>query len=174
MGITRDQRQALEMLAASTNGYSVPMMLAQGCGIVALRRLVRDQLATITAILDRSEPHILVLQDTGPSGTRRAKRLVALNLAVEAEAHQRSIPVFKYSRAEVYECFAWVGFVNKQVVAELIAKHIPAFEQYVLPPRKPWKSEDARMGIFDAAALALTFSQKAGEQQGLKNLVTAS
>jgi hypothetical protein len=35
--------------------------------------------------------------------------------------------------------------------------HIPAFERYVPPPRKPWKSEDARMGIFDAAALALTF-----------------
>jgi hypothetical protein len=46
MGITGDQRQALEMFAASPNGYSVPMMLAEGCGIVALRRLVRDQLAT--------------------------------------------------------------------------------------------------------------------------------
>jgi Holliday junction resolvasome RuvABC endonuclease subunit len=90
--------------------------------------------------LDRSEPDVLVLQDTGPSGTRRAARLVALNNGVEAAARQRSIPVFKYSRAEVYSCFASAGFANKQTLAELIAKHIPAFELYVPPPRKPWKS----------------------------------
>jgi hypothetical protein len=41
------------------------------------------------------------------------------------------------------------------------AKHIPAFERHVPPPRKPWMSEDARMGLFDAAALALIFFQKA-------------
>jgi hypothetical protein len=119
----------------------------------------------ITAILDRAEPDVLILQDMGPDGTRRATRLVALNFAVEGAAHQRNMPVFKYSRAEVYSCFAFAGFVNKQVVAELVAKHIPAFERYVPPPRKPWKSEDARMGIFDAAALALTFFQKGGDQQ---------
>jgi hypothetical protein len=91
--------------------------------------------------------------------------LVALNNAVEAAANQRSVPVFKYSREEVYSTFESVGFVNKQMLAELIAKHIPAFERYVPPPRKPWKSEDARMGIFDAAGLALTFFQKAGTEQ---------
>jgi hypothetical protein len=123
----------------------------------------KESLDKITTILNRSEPDVLVLQDTGLSGTRRAARLVALNNAVEMLAHQR-IPVFRYSRAEVYSCFASWGFVNKQVLAELIAKHIPAFERYVPPPRKPWKSEDARMGIFDAAALALVFFQKAGAE----------
>jgi hypothetical protein len=102
----------------------------------------------ITAILDRSKPDVLVLQDMGPGRRPRALRLVVLNDAVEAAAHQRNIPVFKYSRAEVYGCFASVGFINKQVLAELIAKHIPAFDRYVPPPRKPWKSEDARMGFF--------------------------
>src|SRR6516225_7720178 len=68
----------------------------------------------ITAILDRSEPDVLILQDSGPTGTRRAARLVALNGAVEAAAHQRNIPVFKYSRAEVYRCFESAGFANKQ------------------------------------------------------------
>jgi hypothetical protein len=65
-------------------------------------------LVKIQAILDRSEPDVLILQDTGPGGTPRASRLVALNNAVEAAAHQRNITVFKYSRAEVYNCFALV------------------------------------------------------------------
>jgi hypothetical protein len=135
--------------------------------ILEVRGPKRDEqcLDKIIAILDRSEPDVLVLQDTGPGGTRRATRLMAVNNAVEAAAHQRSIAVFKYSRAEVYSCFASWGFGNKQALAELIAKHIPAFEQYVPPPRKPWKSEDARMGIFDAAALGLVFFQKAGREQ---------
>ena len=134
--------------------------------IVEVRGPKKDEecLHKITAILDRSEPDVLILQDTGPSGTPRASRLVALNNAVEAAAHQRSIPVFKYSRAEVYSCFASAGFANKESLAEFIAEHIPAFEQYVPPPRKPWKSEDGRMGIFDAAALALVFFQKVGSQ----------
>jgi hypothetical protein len=121
----------------------------------------------VLQLLDRYEIDVLVLQDTGPEGTRRASRLANLNAAVEAAARQNGVPVFKYSRADVY-AFASAGFSNKQNLAEVIAKHIPyipALEGHVPPPRKPWKSEDARMALFDAAALALVFFQKAGEQQ---------
>jgi hypothetical protein len=116
----------------------------------------------VTQLLDRYEIDVMVLQDTGPEGTRRASRLTNLNAAVEAAAQGRGVPVFKYSRADVYSTFASAGFSNKQSLAEVIAKHIPAFERHVPPPRKPWKSEDARMALFDAAALALLFFQKAG------------
>jgi hypothetical protein len=46
--------------------------------------------------------------------------------------------------------------------SQLIAKHIPAFERYIPPPRKPWMSEDPRMGLFDAVALGLVFFQEQG------------
>jgi hypothetical protein len=48
---------------------------------------------------------------------------------------------------------------SKYAIAEAIAKHLPAFERHLPPQRKPWMSEDSRMGIFNAAALALTFFQ---------------
>jgi hypothetical protein len=118
----------------------------------------------IMELFDRYKVDVLVLQNTGPQGTRRASRLMTLNAAVEAAARQHAIPVSKYSRADVYSTFAPAGFSNKQALAELIAKHIPAFERHVPPPRKPWKSEDAKMALFDAAALALVFFQKAGIQ----------
>ena len=116
-------------------------------------------------LLDQYEINGLVLQDTGPEGTRRASRLTALNAAVEAAAQQHGVRVFKYSRADVYTTFASAGFSNKQTLAEVIANYIPAFERHVPPPRKPWKSEDGRMGLFDAAALALVFFQKASTEQ---------
>jgi hypothetical protein len=52
--------------------------------------------------------------------------------------------------------------MTKHRIAEMIAKHIPALNLYVPPARKSWMSEDARMGIFDAAALAWMFFHSIG------------
>ena len=76
-------------------------------------------------------------------------------------AEERGIPVYCYTRAQVYEAFREYVFSNKQMLAEIIAKRIPAFERYVPPPRKTWMSEDSRMGLFEAAALGLTFFKRA-------------
>jgi len=51
-------------------------------------------------------------------------------------------------------------------IAETIAKNIPALDLYVPPVRRPWMSANSRMGIFDAAALALVFFRSInGDQQ---------
>jgi hypothetical protein len=119
-------------------------------------------LAKIVTILDRYQPEILVLQDTSPDGTRRVRWVTNLNSAIAELAKGREILVYRYSREDVRGAFGYLGAVNKQIIAEAIAKHIPVFERYVPPPRKPWMSEDARMGLFDAAALALVFFQREG------------
>jgi hypothetical protein len=116
----------------------------------------------VSRLFNRYAPDMLVMQDMGPDGTRRAERLKVLNRAIGEIAAELGIPVFAYSRAEVYGAFESQRLTNKQTLAELIAKHIAAFERHVPPPRKPWKSEDSRMGLFDAAALGLLFFQKAG------------
>jgi hypothetical protein len=120
-------------------------------------------LASVVAILDRYQPDILVLQDTSPNGTRRARRVAELNGDIAELGERGGIPVYAYTRKDMYDAFGYLGVVNKQIIAEAIAKHIPAFERYVPPPRKPWMSEDARMGIFDAAALGLVFFKKTGK-----------
>jgi Holliday junction resolvasome RuvABC endonuclease subunit len=126
----------------------------------------RRSLAGIVTILDRYLPAVLVIQNTSLNGTTRAGRITKLNAAVAEIAEGRGILVHAYSRADVQRAFAYLGVPNKQSLAEMIANHIPAFERYVPPPRKPWMSEDTRMGIFDAAALALTFFQDgAGESR---------
>jgi hypothetical protein len=118
-----------------------------------------------TSLLRRYAPDVLVMQDMGPDGTQRANRLAVLNDALGSMAQELGVAVFTYSRADVYSAFRSMGFANKQMLAALIAKHIPAFERHVPPPRKPWMSEDARMGLFDAAALALLFFQRTGMEQ---------
>jgi Holliday junction resolvasome RuvABC endonuclease subunit len=139
-------------------------------GMFEIRGTKKHQLVMdkVTSLLRRYVPDVLVMQDTGPEGTRRVNRLAELNSALGSLARELGIPIFTYSRADVYGAFRSMGFANKQMLAALIAKHIPAFERHVPPPRKPWMSEDARMGLFDAAALALLFFQRAGMEQSTK------
>jgi len=72
-------------------------------------------------------------------------------------AERYSIPLSSISREKVRQHFAYLGEPTKDAIAAAIVKHIPVFERFLPPPRKAWMSEHARMGIFDAAALALTF-----------------
>lgn len=113
----------------------------------------------ITTVFDRYAPDALVIQDTSEQGTERVRRIRDLNASIAKLANDRGIPVFAYSRENVRRAFEGYGCPNKQSLAELIAKHIPALERYVPPLRKAWMSEDRRMGLFDAAALALLFYQ---------------
>jgi hypothetical protein len=164
----RDRRYALVLsIYLNTRGFA--FVLFEGhlspfdWGVQEIRGPDKSEqcLARITKAFDQLRPDVLVIQDTSPQGTRRVPRITELNEAIAALARDRSIPVYSYSRDDVQAAFGHLAS-NKQAIAELIAKHIPVFERYVPPRRKPWMSEDSRMGLFDAAALGLVFFQKAG------------
>src|SRR5215831_11789279 len=93
-------------------------------GLRGDRGVRRDKrsLNKITAILDRYEPDLLILQDTSPNGTRRIQRLARLNGTIESAGQERRIPVFRYSRDEVYGSLRAFGVANKQQLAQLVAK----------------------------------------------------
>ncbi len=113
----------------------------------------------VARLLHGFQPDVLVLEDTSWTGTRRSKRIVNLNASIFELAEQADIPVCAFSRERVRVAFNYLGSPTKQAIAEAIAKHIPAFEKYLPPPRKSWTTEHPRMGLFDATALALTFFQ---------------
>lgn len=111
----------------------------------------------VDALFARYRPDVLVLQDTSRGGTARPHHIRHINDEIAEMAAGYSIPLELVSRQQVRQRFAYLGQVTKDAVAAAITKHIPAFERFLPPPRKAWMSEHARMGIFDAAALALTF-----------------
>jgi hypothetical protein len=107
----------------------------------------------IDALLTLHTPDILVLQDMSKTGTRRAPRIRALNRQTLQLAKRRGVTVRTYSREQVLRYFEDLGATTKHRIAEIIAQHIPALGLYLPPPRKPWKTADPRMGIFEAVAL---------------------
>jgi hypothetical protein len=114
-------------------------------------------LTRIASLLALHTPDVLVLQDMSERGTLRASRIQELNRRIAELADQYGIRVRRFSRAQVLDYFAELGGITKHGIAETIAKHVPALSLAVPPARKAWTSEDARMGIFDAAALAWHF-----------------
>jgi Holliday junction resolvasome RuvABC endonuclease subunit len=123
-------------------------------------------LKAIAALIRRYRPDVLVLQDTSWTGTRRSPRITNLNAAIFELAERDGIPVCAFLRERVRAAFSHLGSASKHAIAEAIVKHIPAFERYLPPPRKSWMAEGSRIGLFDAAALALTFFHSAaGEGQ---------
>jgi hypothetical protein len=126
----------------------------------------RRCLKAVGALLQRYRPDVLILQDTSWTGTQRPQRITNLNAAVFKTAEDFAISICAFSRDQVRAAFSSVQPLTRHAIAQAIVRHIPAFEGYLPEPRKWWNSEDPRMGLFDAAALALTFFHniKGGEQ----------
>jgi Holliday junction resolvasome RuvABC endonuclease subunit len=72
---------------------------------------------------------------------------------------KRKIKVRSFSRRDVKRRFAESGASNKQEIAVAIANRFSELAPRLPRFRKPWMSEDYRMSIFDAVALAIAFFQ---------------
>lgn len=124
-----------------------------------LSEMVREKnagcLRKLEKLLDRLEPHTIVLEAFEPTHAKRSRRVVRLCRAVVALAHARGIDVAVYGRGQVRACFAAVGARTRQEIAEAVARSVDLLRDRVPPPRRPWDGPHRTMAVFDAAALVL-------------------
>ncbi len=114
-------------------------------------------LKLIEDLIERYEPDVIVVEDYAGKGSRRCRRVRQLIEGILILAGKRRIKARSYSRRKVKTVFSRLGACNKHQMATAIAKQFPELAPRLPPARKPWMSEDYRMSIFDAVALALTF-----------------
>jgi hypothetical protein len=103
-------------------------------------------------LIVRVNPTLIVAEDTRPKGARRHDRIKRLHAMFLAHAHERRIPLRRFSRAQV---FRYYNVRTKFELALTVAHALPQLAPRLPPKRKPWMSEDARQSLFDAAALGL-------------------
>lgn len=130
-------------------------------------------LGRIARLMDRYRPDLIVLRDTSDVQAAGVTRIRALNRGIELLAESRGIAAAFYSRQQVRAYFSHFEAFTKRQIALVIAHHIPAFERLVPRIRKPWTSEDARMGIFDAAALAFRHFHEIALAQDVASYITS-
>jgi hypothetical protein len=119
----------------------------------------RQCLSRIRAFILRYTPDGVVTESARKSthrGVRIRKLLSDIHrLSVKLETAHRCL-----SRADVRESFRGSQQITKRRIAEGISERFQELSSRLPPPRKPWMSEDSRMAIFDAIALALTVPKR--------------
>src|ERR1700683_545892 len=111
----------------------------------------------VARLIERYKPDVLVMEDPTSSGCRRWPRVQLLIRELGEQAVRMKVGVRRISRAKVTKTFAASGASTKYQIAKLIASRLPELAPRLPPERKPWMSEDPRMGIFDAPAFGLAF-----------------
>ena len=114
----------------------------------------RESLQKMRELLTFYHPDVVVLEDYEGQGSRRARRIEILINLITAHAEREGMRTASFCRAEMRACF---GLTAKREIAEAIVRDFPELEPRLPPVRKIWMSEDRRMNIFDATALAITF-----------------
>lgn len=108
-------------------------------------------------LLDYYKPDVFILEDYKAKTSRRRSRIQALLKELSRLGATKKIQTRSISRAAIKKAFSSPGARNKQQIAMTIASQFTELALLLPQKRKPWMSEDYRMGIFDAVALALTY-----------------
>jgi hypothetical protein len=116
-------------------------------------------LLRITALIRRYSPEILVIEDHTSRACRRRARVRELLRSIARLGPTHSITIHRRARRSLRNTFASLGVATKYPIAAALASRFPELAPFLPPKRKPWMTEDARMGIFDAAALAVAYFQ---------------
>lgn len=119
-------------------------------------------LAAVRGLVEHLQPDVLVLEDFETSRICRTARIRRLQRMIASYAAAQVIEVARYTRADIRATFAPAGATTRYEIAELIAGQVDAFSFRLPPVRKLWMSEDRRMALFDAAALAFTHFRERG------------
>jgi len=135
-------------------------------GVRTVKRDKKAQsLAKVKELITQYQPGTLVLEDASAKGSRRSPRIRTLTRQIVRIGATLKVRVKLFSRDQVMKTFFTNGKGTKHLLAEIMAKRFPEQLGLQIPPkRKPWKSEDSRMDIFDAVALAMVLRLKDAKQ----------
>lgn len=124
----------------------------------------RDSLLKARVLMHMLQPSVLVIENVHRVDSRRSERVKTLIEKLADVATEKGIKVMRYSRKQVLTEFGKTGAHNKDKIAAAVAQLVPELAHRLPPPRRIWESEHYNMGIFEAAALALThYAQYDGE-----------
>jgi Holliday junction resolvasome RuvABC endonuclease subunit len=108
-------------------------------------------------LIRRYQPDVLIVEHTAARGAHRCSRVRQLIEDLIALASDRRVRTKRVSRRRAQRCFSKTASATKRQIAVALTERFPELEPHLPPVRKPWMSEDERMGIFDSVAFAWAF-----------------
>jgi hypothetical protein len=150
-------RARLLAIDPTRQGYAYVILESQiliDWGLVHAGREVDAAARRLDAQLIRYTPNMLIIEHVLPE-VRRSVRAREFLVSVELLGLTRGIEIKRISQAAVKETFADSRI--KHDIALALSDCYPELRAWRPRRRKTWTSEDQRMNIFDALALAETF-----------------
>jgi len=138
-----------------------------------VKRAKRDKnakcLAKVLDLIRQYQPTVIVFEDCSGRESRRHERIKEFLEEVKNLATNNKIKTRKVSRHTLKKTFASERASSRYEIATVIAKRLPDLAPLLPPRRQPWMSEDARMHIFNAAAMVLALISPATASQQMAN-----
>lgn len=114
----------------------------------------RECMVKVKKVIDYYQPQVIVMEN----GSGRSSRHHALIKRIAALAGKRGIRMVVLSRKQVRGVFFAEGLGSKDALAEILAQSLPEELGARLPQKRGTStSEDHRMAMFEAVALAVAF-----------------
>jgi hypothetical protein len=161
--MTSQQTRVLA-IAPSARGFGYCAMQGQvilecGCkGAKGNKNL--HSMAKIKRLMKQFLPGALVLPDINAKGCRRVPRIKALHAKIIRLAGVEKYRVALISGKKLRSSLLGNAIGTKHEMAEMLVKQFPELTPKLPPKRRAWDSEDYRMDMFDAVALAVVFPSK--------------
>lgn len=118
------------------------------------------------ALIERYQPDAVVMGNCSDPHSRRSGRVCRLEQMIAGHVTARGYELHTFKREEIRACFKGVGAITRHEIAQAIASQVHALARHLPPVRQIWATEDARMSLFDAASLAMTFYCTASNEPG--------
>jgi hypothetical protein len=116
----------------------------------------RECLKQVAGLIGLYSPDVILVEDHEHGSSRRGLRVRHLLKSILVLASKKKVRVRRVSRSAVKKALSQDSALTKHETAIEIAKRFPELAPRLPRLRKPWMSEDERMSIFDAIALAET------------------
>jgi len=179
--MTPTKRKQMRTLAVapSTRGFGFALIEAQRLvdwGIKSVKgEKNKASVSKVEALLALYKPEILVLEDASADESRRSPRIRLLTRQLAALAETHGVEARQLTRLQVRHVFFHDEKGTKEGLAQMLAQWFPEELGLLLPPkRRPWMSEDCRMNIFEAVALALALSHCKSKRPGADQQVSGA
>lgn len=164
MSTRQNEKRILAIDVASRGfGYAVlegPKLLIDW-GVKETRENKRKKTLALTRdFLERYQPDLIVVEDYAAKGSRRCQRTRDLIGRIQELASAKGVKTKSFSRRAVKKVFSEGGATNRHRMATLVSWKFHELAPRLPPVRKLWMSEDPRMAMFNAVALAMTYFKK--------------
>lgn len=156
----RSQNTRVLGIAPSSRGFGFAVM--EGVGTLVdwgVKSLKGDKnassLSNLASLIRHYRPDTIALEDVSAKRARRGSRVKALLIEIVALSAGEGIRAKAFSMRKVRRAAVPEGEATEHALAAVLAACFPDQLGFRLPKkRRPWTSEDYRMDIFDAVALA--------------------